>query len=255
MLEFAAPEIAEVVSGWNNFKIVWEDRLEENIWVVVARKRQRAQSFSQNLQNKPVGRQETFLHKRFTIHVEQFAEPNFCGNFWKSWSEKPKSDNVLSSHENEVYPNSSLNENCIKFAFQTDRNYNVDLRRTYLASKLKFVKGRGYEIYKTKEVKKERKKAAKADEETEEQEPPVLLATHVDKIFAFNFFKQWRNNQKIYNSNGLYAHKFYFSKNSRGHLWIHGCFALRGLEFWRFFWGKCGSAFVWTFSHGENENA
>ena len=52
-------------------------------------------------------------------------------------------DDVLSSHEQEFYPTTSLDENCIEFEFQTDRNYYVDFRQSFLALKLKFVKGRG----------------------------------------------------------------------------------------------------------------
>ena len=54
--------------------------------------------------------------------------------------------------------------------------------------KLKFVKGRGYETYNTKEVKKEHKEEAKADEEAEqEEEAPVLLLTYVNNILHLNF--------------------------------------------------------------------
>ena len=53
-----------------------------------------------------------------------------------------------------MYPTTSVDENCIVFEFQTDGNYYVDLRLTYLALKLKLVRGRGYETYNTKEVKK-----------------------------------------------------------------------------------------------------
>ena len=70
----------------------------------------------------------------------------------------PVVDDVLSSHEQEIYPTTSLDENCIEFEFQADRNYYVDLRQTYLALKLKLVKGRGYETYNTKEVKKPQRK-------------------------------------------------------------------------------------------------
>ena len=73
----------------------------------------------------------------------------------------PVVDDVLSSHEQEIYPITSLDENCIEFEFQTDRNYYVDLRQTYLVLKLKIVRGRGYETYNTKEVKKNRKKKQK----------------------------------------------------------------------------------------------
>ena len=70
----------------------------------------------------------------------------------------PVVDDVLSSHEQEIYPTTSLDENCIEFEFQTDRNYCVGLRQTYLALKLKLVRGRDYETYNTKEAKKEHRK-------------------------------------------------------------------------------------------------
>ena len=57
----------------------------------------------------------------------------------------PVVDVVLSSHEQETYPTTSFDENCIEFEFQTNRNYYVDLRKTYLVFKLKLAKGRGYE--------------------------------------------------------------------------------------------------------------
>ena len=94
-----------------------------------------------------------------------------------------KVDDILSSHEQQIYPTTSPEENCIEIEFQTDRNFYVDLRQTYLALKLKPVKGRGYETYNTKEVKKEHKEEAKAEEEkTVEEEAPVPLVTHVNKI-------------------------------------------------------------------------
>ena len=69
----------------------------------------------------------------------------------------PIVDDVLSSHEQEIYPTTSLDENCIEFEFQTQRNFYVDLRQLFLALKLKFVKGRGYDTYESKEKKKEHK--------------------------------------------------------------------------------------------------
>ena len=73
----------------------------------------------------------------------------------------PVVDDVLLSQEQEIYPTTSLDENCIEFQFQTDRNYYIDLRQTYLALKLKLVKGRGYETHNTKEVKGSTKKRQK----------------------------------------------------------------------------------------------
>ena len=130
----------------------------------------------------------------------------------------PVVDDVLSSHEQEIYPTTSLDGNCIEFEFQTDRNYYVDLRQTYLALKLKLVRGRGYETYNTKEVKKEHKEEAKAEEEETVEEEAVLLVTHVNNILhsIFSNVEVYINNQQIYNSNGLYAHKSYISDNFKG---------------------------------------
>ena len=69
----------------------------------------------------------------------------------------PVVDDVLSCHEQKIYPTTSLDENSIEFEFQTDRNVYVDLRQTYLALKIKLVKGRGFDAYKTTEKKKEHK--------------------------------------------------------------------------------------------------
>ena len=128
-------------------------------------------------------------------------------------------EDVLLSFEQETYPTTSLDENCIEFEFQTDRNYYVDLRQTYMALKLKFVRGCGYETYNTKEVKKEQKEEAKAEEEeTAEEDAPVPLVTHVNNILhsIFSNVQVYINNQHNYNSNGLYAHKSYNSNNCKG---------------------------------------
>ena len=131
----------------------------------------------------------------------------------------PVADVLLSSHEQEFYPTASLVENCIEFEFQIDRNYYVDLRQAYLALKLILVRGRGYETYKTKEVKKEHKEEAKVEEqETAEEDAPVLLVTQVNNLLhsIFSNIEVYINNQQIYNSNGLYAHKSYISNNFKG---------------------------------------
>ena len=90
-----------------------------------------------------------------------------------------------------------------------------------MAWKLEFVKGRGYETYSSKDVKKEHKEETKADEEAtteEQQEAPIPLVTYVNSILHLFFSKVegYINNQQIYNSNRLYARKFYISKNFKG---------------------------------------
>ena len=131
----------------------------------------------------------------------------------------PVVDDVLSSHEREIYPTTTLNENCIEFEFRTDRNKYVNLRQTYLALKLKLVRGRGYETYNTKEVKKEHKEEAKAEEEeTAEEDAPVHIVSHVNNILHsfFSNVEVYITNHQIYNANGLYAHKSYISNNFKG---------------------------------------
>ena len=130
----------------------------------------------------------------------------------------PFVDDVLSSHEQENYPTTSLDENCIEFEFQTDRNYYADLRQPFLAMKLKFVEGGGYDTYESKEKKKEHKDESVVFTETgddSDQEEEVARVTYVTNIMhsIFSNFEVYINNQQIYNSNGLYAHKSYISNN------------------------------------------
>ena len=186
----------------------------------IAGKGLRAESLQQNLQNKSVGREE-FFYKHFSLIMSSnFRYQAFVAVSGNLGRKVPVVDDVLSSHELEIYLTNSLDENCKDFEFQTDRNYYVDLRQTYLAWKLKLVKGRGYETYNTKEVKKEHKEEAKAEEEetAEDEEAPVPLVTHVNNILhsIFSNVEVYINNQQIYNSNGLYAHKSYISNNFKG---------------------------------------
>ena len=124
----------------------------------------------------------------------------------------PIVDDVLSSHEQEIYPATSLDESCIEFEFQTDRDYYVDLRQSFLALKFKFVKGRGYNTYESREKKKVFTETGTDDEEEQEK---VARVTYVNNIMhsIFSNVEVYINNQQIYNSNGLYAHKSYISNN------------------------------------------
>ena len=82
--------------------------------------------------------------------------------------------------------------------------------------KLKLVRGRGYETYNTKEIKREHKEETTAEEEkTVEEEAPVPLVAHVNNILhsISSNNEVYINNQQIYNSNGLYAHTSYISNN------------------------------------------
>ena len=179
----------------------------------------RGESFQQKLLNNPVGREETFLQTFLVDHVKQhFSVPTFCSSVWKSWK-VPIVDDVLSSHEEEISPTTSPDENCIEFEFQTDRKYYFGLRQSFLALKLKFVKGRGYDTYESKEKKKEHKDESVVFTETgtddSDEKEEVARVTYVNNIMhsKISNVEVYINNQQIYNSNGLYAHKSFISNN------------------------------------------
>ena len=87
----------------------------------------------------------------------------------------------------------------------------------FLALKLKFVKGRGYDTYGSKEKKNEHKDQSVVFTETgdDSDQEEVARVTYVNNIMdsIFSNVEVYINNQKIYNSNGLYAHKSYISNN------------------------------------------
>ena len=226
--EFAAPENSEVVSGRRNFKTaarsVGRQTLRKQL-VSGSRKKKGAIGVRQasSHSNKIFKTNhsvvvKTFLQTFVINHVEQFSVPTCCGSFWKSYREVPVVDDVVSSHEQELYPTTSLDENCIEFNFQTDRSFYVDLRRTYLVVKLKLVRGCGYETYNSKEIREGHKKKAKVDEEETAEKAPVPLVTQVNNILhsISSNVVVYINNQQNYNSNGPYAHKFHISNKFRG---------------------------------------
>ena len=84
----------------------------------------------------------------------------------------PVVDDGLSSHGQQIYPTTSLDENRIEFEFQTVRNYYVDLRQSYLALKVKLVKGRGFDTHKSREAKKEQK-----TKNSQQKQQPMMKRT------------------------------------------------------------------------------
>ena len=108
--------------------------------------------------------------------------------------------------------------------FQTDRNYYVDLRQSFLTLKFKFAKGRGYDTYESKLKKREHKDDSAAfttgNTGTVDDEEEVALVTYVNNIMnsVFSNVEVFINNQQIYKSNRLYAHKSYNSNNFKAAL-------------------------------------
>ena len=131
----------------------------------------------------------------------------------------PIVDDFLSLRDQKIYPTTSLDENCIEFEFQTDRNYYNDLKHYFLALKLKFVKGHGYDTYESKKKKKEHnaKSAVFTESGDDEEAEEVARVTYVNNLMhsIFSKVEVYINIQPIYKSNGLYAHKSYISNNYR----------------------------------------
>ena len=91
------------------------------------------------------------------------------------------------------------------------------MRQSFLALKLKFVNGRGYDTYESKEKKKEHNDESFVfiETATDDGEEEVAQVTYVNNIMhsIFSNVEVYINNQHIYISNGLYAHKPYISNN------------------------------------------
>ena len=123
----------------------------------------------------------------------------------------PVVDDVLSSHEQQLYPTTSLDKNSIEFEFQTDRNVYVHLRQTYLALKIEPGKGRGFDTYKATEKKKEHNEdtvfteTGDEDLEFKEEGEGVPHFTHMNSYLhsIFSNAEVYTNNHQIYNSNGI----------------------------------------------------
>ena len=161
----------------------------------------------------------------------------------------PVVDDVLSSHEQKIYPTTSLDENCIEFEFQTDRNYYLDLRQTYLALKLKIVRGRGYD--RDQRSKKGTQRLGKSRREKDGGGGRSSSSRYSCKQhFAFNFFQCWSVHQQSSNLQLwriVCSQILHFQQLQGSHFWIQRSFALPGVRLWRVSWWKYGSAFVWFF--------
>ena len=96
LLEFAVPEIAEVVSGRKNFKTAAKSVGKQTLRKQLGQGSCRQTGGSKQrifIPTKPtsVGLEETFLQTFLVDHVkQQFSVPTFCDSVWKSWRESPK---------------------------------------------------------------------------------------------------------------------------------------------------------------------
>ena len=131
-------------------------------------------------------------------------------------------EDILASHEQEIWLTRSLDENCILFDSEIIRKFYVYLRQLYLALKLKSIKSLGNESFNSEEDEIEHEeKEAKVDAEMwkEDKEASVLFLVHVNNILqssVFLKFEVYINNQQNDSSNGFHADMCYISSNFKG---------------------------------------
>ena len=123
----------------------------------------------------------------------------------------------------------SLDESSIEFEFQTDRSFYLDMRDIHLMIQVELAKGRLF-IYKKRDepIKKVEHKEPKADgsntgigasgsDDKDDDSDFGLdnksILTCVNNLLysLFSNCEVYLNNQQVYNSNGLYAHKAFIS--------------------------------------------
>ena len=125
LLEFVGPEFAEVVSGRKKFKTAAKNvgrQIPRNQLGSSRRKKLQAESLQKALQNKAVGRQIR-SYKHFSKFISSsFRYSPFVAVSGNLGEKNAIVDDVLLSHKHYNHPTTSLDENCIEFEFQTDRN-------------------------------------------------------------------------------------------------------------------------------------
>ena len=138
LMEFGLPGIAEKVTGRKfsiQLQISWVDELWWNSCVVVAGSGWQSlalakseESLKQNLQNNPISRKRPFFKHFWLIVSSNLRYQTVVAVSGCLEAKVFVVDDDLSSHERYTYLTTSLNENCIKFDFQTDWNYYEGLR-------------------------------------------------------------------------------------------------------------------------------
>ena len=110
---------------------------------------------------------------------------------------------IESSHVQEVYPSTSLDESSIEFEFETNRSIYFDMRDIHLQIKVGLQKGRLFDDFMKKD------EHGKADMGMSFTDDDLHYLTHVNNLLhsLFSNCKVYLNNQQVYNSNGLYGHK------------------------------------------------
>ena len=141
-----------------------------------------------------------------TTQDSNFRYGHFTNSCLEIFDNVPVLEPIISSHIQEVYPTTSLDESSIEFEYETDRNVFIDMRDTHLLIKLKAHKNRFFDDYAEIDEHKDGGDGV-LDETTTAAD--YSYYTHVNNLLhsLFSNVEVYLNNYQVYNSNGLYAHK------------------------------------------------
>ena len=154
-----------------------------------------------------------------------FRYGHFTNSCLEIFDKIPVLEPIESSHVQEVYPSTSLDESSIEFEFETDRSKYLDMRDIHLQIKVGLQKGRFFDDFMKKD------EHGKADMGISFTDDDLHYLTHVNNLLhsLFSNCEVYLNNQQVYNSYGLYGHKALISnefnastRNNEGNLACHG---------------------------------
>ena len=154
-----------------------------------------------------------------------FRYGHFTNSCLEIFDKNPVLEPIESSHIEEVYPSTSLDESSNEIEFETDRSIYLDMRDIHLQIKVGLQKGRLFDEYMKIE------EHGKPDMGMTFTDHDLQYLTHVNNLLhsLFSNCEGFLNNQQVYNSNGLYGHKALISNefkastmNNEGILACHG---------------------------------
>ena len=227
LLELAVPEIAEVVTGRKKFKTAGKSVGKQTLKKPLGEGSRRLKGGSKQrrfFQTKSTEQSSRSRRDIFTNISRWSCQTTIFGtNLLLQCLEilEAKSQLLTMScprMNKEFIPLPHLMKTASSLNFKRIGTITLIWDSIFLALKLKFVKGRGYDTYESKEKKKEHKGESVVFTETgtiDEEEEEVARVTYVNNILhsIFSNVEVYINNQQIYNSNWLYAHKSYISNN------------------------------------------
>ena len=261
LLEFAAPESAEVVSGRKEFKTAAKSELRQTLRKqlgVVAEKGQQAESFQKNLQkNQPVARRHFYKQSSLIISGSFRYQPFLAvsGHFLRK---VPVVDNVSSSHEQETYPTTSLDENC-RVCFSNGLELSGWFETSLLGFEFKFVKGRGYDTYNTKKRSPKRGKGGWGNGCDRGGRWSSSSSRYSSKQHStLNFFQCWsvyQQSSKLLVYQSVYAQILHSQQLEEAIFEHKGGFHWEGYDYENFPYELMETPFSKPFFHKENENA